>query len=202
MAFGLDMECPTQVVNAMSLLSHSRLSGGPRGRLGPAARRLALLAWALSLGACSIIDAPPVARGHRVADDTLKELVPGVQRRADVQALLGTPTARGTFDDNMWYYISATTRARPMQQESISNQRVVAVEFDDAGRLKQVRELNEADGQRVNFVSRETPVPGNDRSMLQALFGNVGRFNPLGGAGGGLNQTNPGATQPNSTRIN
>ncbi len=167
-----------------------------------AASRGVLLALALGLGGCSVIDAPPVSRGHRVADDQLKELVPGVQGRADVQALLGTPTARGTFDDNQWYYISATSRARPMQQESISQQRVVVVEFDDAGKLRQVRELGESDGRNVSFVARETPVPGNERSLLQALFGNVGRFNPLGGGAGGVSQTNPGATQPNSTRIN
>jgi outer membrane protein assembly factor BamE (lipoprotein component of BamABCDE complex) len=161
-----------------------------------------LLALALSLGACRVIDAPPVARGHLVTEEQLKELVPGVQGRADVQALLGSPTARSTFDDNNWYYISATTRARPMQQESISNQRVVIVEFDDAGKLKGVRELGEDAGRRVSFVSRETPVPGNERSLLQSLFGNVGRFNPLSGAGGGVNNTNPGASQPNSTRIN
>ena len=169
---------------------------------GSAASRGVLLALALGLGACSVIDAPPVARGHRIAEEQLKELVPGVQGRADVQALLGSPTARGTFDDNFWYYISATTRARPMQQESISGQRVVVVEFDDAGKLRQVRELGPNDGRSVSIVARETPVPGNERSLLQALFGNVGRFNPLGGAGAGVNNTNPGGTQPNSTRIN
>ncbi len=172
------------------------------GFLGSAASRGVLVALALGLGGCRVIDAPPVLRGHMVTDEQLKELVPGVQGRADVQALLGSPTARGTFDDNNWYYISAITRARPMQQESISNQRVVVVEFDDAGKVKQVRELGEDDGRRVSMVSRETPVPGNERSLLQSLFGNVGRFNPLGGGAGGINNTNPGGTQPNSTRIN
>jgi outer membrane protein assembly factor BamE (lipoprotein component of BamABCDE complex) len=170
--------------------------------MGSAVSRGVLLALALGLGACRVIDAVPIARGHLVNEDQLKELVPGVQGRADVQALLGSPTARGTFDDSNWYYISSTSRARPMQQESISNQRVVVVEFDDAGKLKLVRELGEDAGRSVRIVSRETPVPGNERSLLQSLFGNVGRFNPLGGAGGGVNNTNPGGTQPNSTRIN
>jgi outer membrane protein assembly factor BamE (lipoprotein component of BamABCDE complex) len=172
------------------------------GFRGFAASRGALMALALSLGACSFIDAPPMSRGHLVTEEQLKELVPGVQRRADVQALLGSPTARGTFDDSNWYYISAISRARPMQQEAITSQRVVVVEFDDGGKVKRVRELSGDDGRSVSFVARETPVPGNERSLLQALFGNVGRFNPLGGGAGGINNTNPGGTQPNSTRIN
>ncbi len=178
------------MVNAMSQAPRSR---SPRLAL--------LLATALSLGACSFIDAPPLARGHRITADQLASLVPGVQARADVQTLLGTPTARSTFDDNNWYYISAVSRNRPMQKEHLSEQRVVVVEFDDAGKLKSVRELTEADGRSVSMVSRETPVPGNERTTLQALFGNVGRFNPLGG-GTGITNTNPGATQPNSTRLN
>jgi outer membrane protein assembly factor BamE (lipoprotein component of BamABCDE complex) len=161
----------------------------------------ALLAMAISLGGCSFFDAPPVARGHKVTEDQLKELVPGVQSKTDVETLLGSPTARGTFDDNNWYYISATSRYRPMQRESVTDRKVVVVEFDDAGKLKQVHELGEDDGRQINIVSRETPVPGNDRSLLQALFGNMGRFNPLGAAGAGINNTNPGATQPNSTRL-
>lgn len=166
-------------------------------RLSGRAALLALsLVLGLPLGACSYIDSPPVLRGHRVTEEQLKELVPGVQGRADVQALLGSPTARSTFDDNNWYYISATSRARPMSKESISNQVVVVVEFDDAGKLRGVRELTEADQRPVTIVARETPVPGNERSLLQALFGNVGRFNPLGGTGAALQNTNPGATQP------
>jgi outer membrane protein assembly factor BamE (lipoprotein component of BamABCDE complex) len=172
----------------------------PRPRSASLLALAVTIALPLALGGCSFFDAPAVVRGHRVTEDQLGELVPGVQGKADVQAALGSPTARGTFDDNNWYYISSVTRARPMQKESVSDRRVVVVEFDDAGKLRQVRELGEDDGRSVNIVSRETPVPGNERTLLQALFGNVGRFNPLGGAGAGLTQTNPGATQPNSMR--
>jgi hypothetical protein len=41
------------------------------------------------------------------------------------------------------------------------------------------------------MVSRETPVPGNERTFLQALFGNVGRFG-AGALGAQPQQTTPG----------
>ena len=59
---------------------------------------------------------------------------------------------------------------------------MVAVSFNRAGVVEGVRILTEADGQAVALVDRETPVPGTDRSILQQLFGNVGRF---GGTPGG-----------------
>ncbi len=176
------MERPARTVNAMPHPLRLRLA--------------ASLALALALGGCSVFDAPRISRGHRLSEEQLTQLVPGVQGRADVQTLLGTPSARGTFDDNFWYYISATSRYRPMQKEYVSDREVVVVEFDDAGKLKQVRKLGEDDARPVAMVQRETPVPGNDRSTLQALFGNVGRFNPLSGAAASMNQSNPGANQP------
>ena len=192
MAFAADMERPARVVNAMSQPARPRHPG--RGTL------LALvLSLPLALGGCSFFDSPQMIRGHRVTEEQLAQLVPGVQSRNDVQTLLGSPTARSTFDDSAWYYISAVSRARPLAKESISQQRVVVLEFGANGKLTQVRELGQDDAANVSIVQRETPVPGNERTLMQALFGNVGRFNPLGSAG--LNNTTPGASQPNSTRI-
>jgi hypothetical protein len=37
------------------------------------------------------------------------------------------------------------------------------------------------------MVSRETPVPGNERTLLQALFGNLGRPGMEGGPVSGSN---------------
>ena len=54
---------------------------------------------------------------------------------------------------------------------------------------------------RVTMVSRETPTPGNERTLLQALFGNIGRFGPNpGGSGSQVGMTAPGAPQPGAAR--
>ncbi len=117
----------------------------------------------------------PVERGNRVDAERLGQITPGVQTRTDVEALLGSPTARGTFDDNYWYYISARTRTQPGRFLEVEDRRVVAIAFNREGVVSDVRELTAADGRPVQVVSRETPVPGNDRTVLQALFGSIGR---------------------------
>ncbi len=162
--------------------------------------RRAALALPLLLGACSYIDAPAIVRGHRVTDDQLREITPGVQSRADVQTLLGSPTASSTFDDSSWYYISAETRLRPGMRQALTDQRVVAIDFDESGKVRQIRELGEADARPVTIVSRETPVPGNERTLLQALFGNVGRIGPGASTLGGAAATNPGSPGSGSGR--
>lgn len=140
---------------------------------------IAALALAVLLGGCGwvtdTLGPDPVQRGNRVDADRLSQITPGVQTRNDVEALLGSPTARGTFDEDNWYYISARTRLQPARFLEVEDRRVVAISFNRQGVVSGIRELTAADGRDVTVVRRETPVPGNDRTLLQALFGNLGR---------------------------
>jgi len=148
-------------------------------------RRGAVLAVALltaaALPGCGVTDffsAPPQARGHLLASDQLQDVIVGTSTKADVQAILGSPTSTGTFDENQWYYISGQTRLRPLQTLALEDQHVVVVSFDDRGVVRDVAQLNASDGREVRVVERETPVPGTDRTLLQQLFGNLGRLGP------------------------
>jgi len=159
----------------------------------PVCRLLLPSLVALSLGACSLVEAPPQVRGNKVDSVLLNELVVGTSTRADAQALLGTPTARGTFDDDNWYYISETTRPRVGRVQGVEAMQVVALTFDQDGVLRGMKTLTEADSQDVGMVARTTPTPGNEQTIMQQLLCNVGRFGGLGSqtrntgtSGGGL----------------
>jgi outer membrane protein assembly factor BamE (lipoprotein component of BamABCDE complex) len=154
-------------------------------------RIAAALALAASLGACSFFQAAPIQRGNRIQEEQLSQITPGVQTRRDVQALLGSPSFASTFNDASWYYLSATSRIAPGRRMQMEDRRVVAITFDNAGVVQGVRTLTDADGQDVAMVDRETPVPGTERSLLQSLFGNIGRF--TGAGAGGLGPNNPNA---------
>ena len=133
-----------------------------------------------------------VQRGNRITTDQIAEITPGVQTKTDVRAVLGSPTQTGMFGDDEWYYVSSNTRQRPAGQLVVSDQQTVVVEFNRAGVVQRVRSLDGADGRDVQMVARETPVPGNERTFLQALFGNVGRFG-AGALGAQPQQVTPGA---------
>lgn len=157
----------------------------------------ALMAAALVLGACSLFAPPVIDRGNRITEEQLKEVNAGVHTRADVQALLGSPTTSSAFGDRSWYYIAARTRIRPGRHPAITDQETVAIDFTDRGVVERVRVLGEADMRPVEMVSRETPTPGNERTLLQALFGNIGRV-----TSGSLSAdtAGPGAPAPTTTR--
>ena len=106
--------------------------------------------------------------------------MPGTSTRADVTALIGTPTARATFDDNTWIYISEVTRPQIARTQGVLSQDVVVLGFNDQGVLQDVKRLNQDDALPVTVVARSTPSPGTEASFLQQLFGNIGRFNALG----------------------
>lgn len=151
-----------------------------------------------ALPACSVVEAPKQLRGNRVDAESLKDLVPGTSTRADVQALIGSPSAKATFDDNTWIYVSETTRPRIGRTPGVLDQEVVTMTFDETGTLRGIKRLDQKDGKSVAVVARATPSPGSEASFLQQLLGNVGRFS-TGGLPGG---SGAGARQPGSSGAN
>jgi outer membrane protein assembly factor BamE (lipoprotein component of BamABCDE complex) len=179
MAFAAEMEPHPATVNARG---GGRRGGSARrrraGATGSAIAALVVASSALALAGCSLFEAPVIQRGHRVSSDLIQDIKTGVHTRSDVQSLIGSPTSVSTFGVENWYYISSKTRQRPARALAVSDQETVAVEFDGAGVVRDVRVLTENDMRPVDMVSRTTPSPGTERTLLQALFGNIGRFGP------------------------
>lgn len=165
----------------------------------PTARRLLLASCVLlaagPLAGCGWLMPPPTLRGNKVDAQHLKELVPGTSTKADVTALIGSPTAHETFDDSTWLYISEVTQQRIGRTLGELEQHVVVLSFDEAGVLRNVTEKDKGDALPVNVVARTTPSPGTEASFIQQLLGNIGRFNPSGlptpGGGGGAPTQSP-----------
>lgn len=164
----------------------------------PTSRLLALLLAAM-LGGCdslpSFMSFPPQVRGNKVDEEVLSQLVPGTSTRADVTALIGSPTTKATFDDNTWIYIGEVTRPVIAATNAVLDQQVVLLTFDDGGVLRGISRRSQGDAVPVAVVTRATPAPGNEASFMQQLLGNVGKFSPTPtdtGRGRQGGATNPG----------
>jgi outer membrane protein assembly factor BamE (lipoprotein component of BamABCDE complex) len=132
------------------------------------------VAAATALAACS----PTVANhGHRLDEEAVAQIRPGLTSREEVARLLGSPSSLSTFDDSAWYYVSQRTERRSFYQEKVVEQQVVTISFDQQGTVAGVSWDDLTDAREIEVVERETPTAGNELSILEQFVGNVGRFN-------------------------
>lgn len=91
--------------------------------------------------------------------------------RDQVLLALGTPSTTGTFDNEVFYYISQKrSRKLAYQKLQLIDQRVVAVYFDSEDIVERVADYGIEDGKVFDFISRTTPTGGKDETFLQRLF--------------------------------
>ncbi|MGJ3232346.1 MAG: outer membrane protein assembly factor BamE [Oceanicaulis sp.] len=159
-------------------------------RLRRAAIAATIIAGSAVLSACN-----PTLRSHgfRYPDGEMPELAVGEDTQASVLATLGNPSTRGMFEDDTWYYISATREYLAYLRPDTRERRVIKLTFDEAGVLSAMDEYGLEDGRVIALVDRETPTRGRELTLIEQLLGNVGRLpgeqfggeqNLPGGAGG------------------
>ena len=143
-------------------------------------RGVAMLAVAATLlPACTAIRE---SRGY-IVDPLLTDAIqPRIDNQQSVEGTLGRPTFTSQFGVPTWYYVSSITGQRPFNRPRIREHSVLAVQFDEAGRVTKV-ERSGVD--KVVFLDPngdKTPTLGRERGFLEDLFGNIGQ---VGGAGVG-----------------
>jgi outer membrane protein assembly factor BamE (lipoprotein component of BamABCDE complex) len=148
----------------------------------PALARLwivAVTALALSASACTPMT---TKHGNFLEDHQLQLIKPGEHTRSDVMRLIGSPTATGTFDESLWYYMGQQTQKKGVFDPEVIDERVIIVSFDEDGL---VRSVSDREGGRLDvpITERRTPTHGNDITVIQQLLGNIGKFNPPAGGG-------------------
>ena len=129
---------------------------------------------ALGLGACaSRID----TRGNLPDPDQIAQIKPGESNRTDVSQILGSPSTIGNFDGETWYYISNRTETIAFFDPKVEDRKIVIVRFDKGGQVSSLETRGLEAGKEIELVNRATPTAGNEFTLLQQLFGNLGRFN-------------------------
>ncbi|MGE0713869.1 MAG: outer membrane protein assembly factor BamE [Alphaproteobacteria bacterium] len=137
-------------------------------------KALAIIALAAAAGACT----PIVSQhGNLVDVDKLTEIKPGATGKAEVQRLLGSPSALSTFNDRTWYYVSRRTAQVAFFAPRTEDQESVAIDFDAQGTVTGVRQFDLRDGRAVEPVARQTPSVGKELGFFEQLVGNLGKFN-------------------------
>lgn len=142
------------------------------------------LALPLAVGGCeTIVD----QRGFAPTPGSMEKLEIDTQSREDVVRLIGSPSAVATFNPNVWYYISQKQEYYAFFKPTMLEQNVIQLNFNESGRLTEIKKYDLSDSRDIQMVSRITPTAGKEITVLEQIMGNVGRFS------GPRQQTNPGA---------
>ena len=89
--------------------------------------------------------------------------------------VLGTPSTVATLSGEVFYYISQRTERRvAFMQQSVTDQRVLAVYFDKNRQVQRVANYGLQDGKLFDFISRTTPTSGAEISYLTPIFRLIG----------------------------
>lgn len=115
-------------------------------------------------------------RGNNPDPEEVAEIQPGVHSRQDIIDLLGSPSTVSTFQDRKWYYIGQKTQEVAFMKPEVLDRNVLVITFDESGLVEGTKSYTLADAQEVDPVDRETPTEGRDLTLLQQLFGNIGKF--------------------------
>jgi len=109
--------------------------------------------------------------GYLPRKGDLEQLREGMSK-AEVEALLGSPSTTATIDtvNDSYYYISSTTKQTAFLKPQEVDRRVLAIRFNKAGLVKSFAVYGLEDGQVVNINDRETPAAGKELGILESIF--------------------------------
>jgi outer membrane protein assembly factor BamE (lipoprotein component of BamABCDE complex) len=126
-----------------------------------------VLGLSLGLAAC---EGETINRGWQQDERALDQIKPGASAQ-QVLLVLGTPSTVSTVGGKTYYYVSQTLSRRfAFMNESIRDQRVVAVYLDGKDKVARVANFGMQDGQIFDFISRTTPSAGEDLTVLKQIF--------------------------------
>lgn len=114
--------------------------------------------------------------GNMPDPEVIAEIRPGVDDRSVVVDKLGSPSTVSTFLDDKWYYIGQKTEQFAFLQPDLLERSVLVISFEPNGLVDDTILYTLEDGQVIAPIDRITPTEGRELTILQQLFGNIGRF--------------------------
>lgn len=137
----------------------------------PYARSVRLFAAALLFGSLlAACTGEQFQKGYILPDGALEQIPIGASQD-QVLIVMGTPSTVATLSGEVFYYISQRSERKvAFMQQSVIDQRVIAVYFDKNRTVTRVANYGLQDGKIFDFISRTTPTGGQEMSYLAPLF--------------------------------
>ena len=109
-------------------------------------------------------------KGYILPPGALEQIPIGASQD-QVLIVMGTPSTVATLNGEVFYYISQrASRPVAFMNQSVVDQRVIAIYFDKNRQVVRLANYGLKDGRIFDFISRTTPTSGHEMSYLAPLF--------------------------------
>ena len=115
-------------------------------------------------------------RGYVFDEKLLDQIKVNETISNDVMDILGSPSTTSAIDASTWYYIYSKAETVAFYHPTVTDRRVLAVSFDDDDKVNNLKYYGLEEGKIISYVDRTTPTRGRELTVLQQLFGNLGRL--------------------------
>ena len=115
-------------------------------------------------------------RGYVFDEKLLEQIKVNETISNDVMDILGSPSTTSAIDASTWYYIYSKAETVAFYHPTVTDRRVLAVSFDDDNKVNNLKYYGLEEGKIISYVDRTTPTRGRELTVLQQLFGNLGRL--------------------------
>ena len=143
--------------------------------------------WVRRLGAASALAALVLAsgcaatyrnHGYVPPQETLDQIVVGVDTRDSVAETAGTPSSQGVLQESGYYYVRSRVRNFGAAAPEVIEREVLAISFDGRGVVTNIERFGLEDGRVITLDRRVTDSGVVDRTFIRQLLRNFGRITP------------------------
>jgi outer membrane protein assembly factor BamE (lipoprotein component of BamABCDE complex) len=114
--------------------------------------------------------------GYTPVLEALERVEAGVDTRGSVQRKIGRPSSTGVFGGSGWYYVSTQVEHYLYHEPTVVDRKVVAVTFDENDVVASVDVYGLEDGRVIDLETRTTPTYGQQLTIVEQIFSNIGTF--------------------------
>ena len=114
---------------------------------------------------------PRISRhGNIFSDDELKILQTTRLNKSEIIEILGQPSTKSTFSDNIWYYIFFIQKEKAYFQVKNSSNKVLKIKFDDKQNVETYSIIKNNQSIKIKTVKVDSDTSAFNRGIVRELL--------------------------------
>ncbi len=115
-------------------------------------------------------------KGYIFDEEDISKISVGLTNKENALNYLGYPLNKSYFDDNIWVYYSYKMKEILFFKPSVSEQKVLVVEFDDETNIVKNLSIYNIDSNNYEMLNDTTNINDEKENFIQDILKNIGQF--------------------------